>query len=68
MDVCEKARDRVDKKDVEARYLDLCFKYCVCPSCGEDMNLIEIRNKPYNSRYYTYIYKCGCGWKGQQHV
>lgn len=65
MNICEKAKDRVDRKEHEEKYLELCFKYLICPTCGDDMNLLEI-SPLWNSPGYAYRYKClQCGWKGQ---
>jgi uncharacterized protein with PIN domain len=64
-EVCEKAIDRVRRLEDEERNVELCFKYLVCPKCGEDVTKIFVGDTRQIPLIYKYWYRCeGCGWEG----
>jgi len=58
--ICDKAKDRVDKKEEEERYYELCLKYSICPKCGGDVD-VSYKDRPNAISYY--YHKCSeCEW------
>lgn len=64
IDICEKAIDRVRRLQDEERYLELCFKYLVCPKCGEYVEKSSTGVMESKPPLHHYLYECkDCGWK-----
>jgi hypothetical protein len=64
IEVCERAIDRVRTLEDKERHLSLCFKYLVCPECGEDIEKTFVGDREIIPTGYLYLYECkDCGWK-----
>ena len=62
IEICERAIERVRTLEDKERHLALCFKYLICPKCGEDVE----KNFDGDSKFIppNYLYECKeCGWK-----
>jgi len=61
--ICQKAKDRIDKLEERDRYLESCYKYLVCPKCGEDVKKIDVSSTRESLTTYMYRYICtSCTW------
>jgi uncharacterized protein with PIN domain len=62
--ICERAIERVRTLEDKERHLYLCFKYLVCPKCGEDLERKFAGDMKPTPPFYRYLYECkDCGWK-----
>lgn len=49
-EVCDKAKDRIDKIKFNESAFRECLKYRICPKCGSDLTT--------ESSFFTVAYKC----------
>jgi uncharacterized protein with PIN domain len=65
MEICERAIERVRALEDKERHMQLCFRYLICPKCGEDLEKkFDDHVKCIPPLYYRYLYECkDCGWK-----
>ena len=67
--ICEEAIDRVRRLADEEKYLELCFKYFVCPKCGDNLERSFVGDMDFRPAIYRYLYECKyCNWKDYHSV
>jgi hypothetical protein len=69
IEICEKAKHRIDKMEEQEKYLTRCFKYLICPRCGTDVDKKFTVDGAFGENTLRYVYKCTeCDWKAERNT